>query len=159
MLKVSLSLPHHLVPQVLPLLFLYYMMAHYLHIIINQEAKHKITIKTIVEITKLDGNAVEHWRGSQVNYNIRWLHYLALISSSLRDFFLQPRMLSVPDHHPEWNFSFFCRFVLLHFLFWMPREIRVGWCEVGIGIRTAVRTGQSWGEGTVLSTVWHWDCS
>ena len=26
------------------------MMAYYLHIIINQEAKHKITIKTIVEI-------------------------------------------------------------------------------------------------------------
>ena len=147
---MSLSLPHHLVPQVLPQLFLYYMMAYYLHIIINQEAKHKITIKAIVEVTKLDGKAVERWRGSQVNYNIRWLHYLALISSSLRDFFSSPEC---------WVFQIIICYFAVFFFFWMPREIRGGWCEAGVGIRAAVRNGQSWGEGTVLSIVWHWDCS
>ena len=158
---MSLSLPHHLVPQVLPLLFLYYMMAYYLHIIINQEAKHKITIKTIVEITKLDGKAVEHWRGSQVNYNIRWLHYLALISSSLRDFFCSPECWVFQIITQNGTSAFFVDlfFCIFFFFFWMPREIRGGWCEVGIGIRAAVRNGQSWGEGTVLSIVWHWDCS
>ena len=122
-------LSQHSIPQILPQILLYYTTAYYQ--CLKSGGKTQKTNTTTVEITKQGGKAVKlkkkkktwfHWGESQVNY-IKWLHYLVLMSSSIRSFLFCFALFGLAQNvNCAFNIitqngtsKFFCRFTLFHF--------------------------------------------